>query len=173
MPPLNITVNLFQASFILNPSGIIISQSPRPLGERRWRPCPRPAADSYLPYTCRDQDRASCTPETARRRQVGFPLSTVPSVPPVATATSRQTAMPKFASGHSLPTPTPVRELGWTTALFGADHSTVYPHTWNQVTVVWDRAHSDPYLSGVVARSPTDHTADGCRPQQAPFCRAM
>jgi hypothetical protein len=29
-----------------------------------------------------------------------------------------------------------MRELGWTTALFGADHSTVYPHTWNQVTVV-------------------------------------
>ena len=44
--------------------------------------------------------------------------------------------MPKFASGHSLQTPTPVRELGWTTALFGADHSMVYLHTWNQVTVV-------------------------------------
>ena len=52
--------------------------------------------------------------------------------------------MPKFASGHSLPTPTPVRELGWTTALFGADHSTVYLHTWNQVTVVSLQTHTSP-----------------------------
>ena len=82
--------------------------------------------------------------------------------PLVAIATARQTNMPKFASGHSLPTPTPVRELGWTTALFGADHSTVYLHTCNQVTVVCDRAHSDPYLSGWVAGSPTDARSAYC-----------
>ena len=82
--------------------------------------------------------------------------------PLVATATARQTNMPKFASGHSLPTPTPVRELGWTTALFGADHSTVYLHTCNQVTVVCDRAHSEPYLSGLVAGLPTDARGSHC-----------
>ena len=87
----------------------------------------------------------------------------LPSAPPlVATATARQTNMPKFASGHSLPTPTPVRELGWTTALFGADHSTVYLHTCNQVTVVCDRAHSEPYLSVSVAGLPTDARGSHC-----------